>query len=426
MKNTVLVGAQWGDEGKGKIVDVLSEHFDAVVRFQGGNNAGHTVMIDGQEFILHLIPSGILREGKHCFIGNGVVIDPKCLLDEIQYVADWGIMVKNKLWISFQAHVIFPYHCQLDQLKEGQRGVGKIGTTGRGIGPCYLDKYGRQGIRVGDLLHKESLKSALQRFAVEKNLMLQALGGEEIDVEKILEQYWDYGQQLKPYVTDVSLQLQRMMAEGKSLLFEGAQGTFLDVDFGTYPYVTSSSPIAGGACPGTGVGPTAIQAVLGVIKAYTTRVGEGVFPTEFDAEMDEMMRQMGKEFGATTGRARRCGWFDMVMARYAVRVNGMTSLAITKLDVLDKLKEIQVCVAYRYQGDLLEEFPTQTHVLKDVEPVYETFPGWLSSTERAQSFDELPERARQYVSYLGQSMGVSVAIVSVGPQRDQTIFLQGA
>ena len=420
----VLVGAQWGDEGKGKIVDVLSEKFDYVVRFQGGNNAGHTVVIGEQEFILHLIPSGILHEGNTCFIGHGLVVDPKCLLEEIKYLEDMSIVVKDRLYVSESAHVIFPYHRLIDQLKEQDGGQTKIGTTGRGIGPAYLDKFGRCGIRMGDLLDEKSLKIKLTNIIEQKNkIIVGQYGSEPLDVDSVLAEYLDYAQKLSPYIKDVALQLHQGIENGKTIMFEGAQGTFLDIDTGTYPFVTSSSPTAGGACTGTGIGPTQIHEVLGVIKAYTTRVGEGPFPTAFSGEMDEKMRTIGKEFGATTGRARRCGWFDMVMARYAVRVNGMTSVVITKLDVLDGLEEIDVCVGYRYKGEILKEFPSRLEVLENIEPVYETLPGWMSATTEARHFDDLPENARQYVSYLGQSMGVKVGMVSVGPRRDQTIVL---
>ena len=423
MKNTVLIGVQWGDEGKGKIIDVLSEKADAVVRFQGGNNAGHTVIVNGQTFILHLIPSGILHEGKLCYMGNGLVIDPACLLEEINYLKSLNILIDARLFISEQAHVILPYHRLMDQLKEKTKDVQKIGTTGRGIGPAYMDKFARQGVRMGDLLHPSTLEEKLKWVLPEKNEFLKSYGKSPLELKDILKEYLAYGDQLKGLISDVSLQLSNLIKDGKSLLFEGAQGTFLDIDFGTYPYVTSSSPTAGGACTGTGVGPTQIDEVLGVLKAYTTRVGEGPFPTEFDAAMDEQMRQAGREFGATTGRARRCGWFDAVMARYATRVNGLTQLAITKIDILDELDELKICVGYRYKGDLITEFPSTLHVLENVEPVYETMSGWKEDTSSVRRWKDLPKKARQYLGYLAQLTGVKLSIVSVGPERDQTIFV---
>ncbi|OED35823.1 adenylosuccinate synthase [PVC group bacterium (ex Bugula neritina AB1)] len=423
MKNTVLIGAQWGDEGKGKIVDVLSESYDGVVRFQGGHNAGHTVVIEDQKFVLHLIPSGILRKDQECLIGNGVVIDPKCFLDEVDYLSEKGIEVAGRLWVSLQAHVIFPYHTSLDKSQESEKGSEKIGTTGRGIGPCYLDKYARQGIRVGDLLEKEFIEQKFKAILEKKNSDMKAQKQIGFDVQQVFDEYCAYAERLKPYAIDVSLRLHEMLSQKKKILFEGAQGSFLDIDFGTYPYVTSSSPVSGGACSGTGVGPCEIDEVLGIMKVYVTRVGEGPFPTEFDEETSLLIRQKGKEFGATTGRDRRCGWFDMVMAKYAVRVNGMTSLALTKLDVLDDMDVIKVCVGYSYKGEVLKNFPSQRHVLQGVEPVYDELPGWKSSTKNARSFEELPQKARQYLSYLGKSMGIPISLVSMGPERTQTLFI---
>ncbi|NOX38070.1 MAG: adenylosuccinate synthase [Calditrichaeota bacterium] len=424
MSVVVVVGAQWGDEGKGKIVDLLSEQYDIVARYQGGANAGHTVHINDKTYILHLIPSGILHPHVECVIGNGVVIDPVALMDEIALLEKEGISVKGRLWISQKAHLIMPYHKLLDQVTEQQAGAHRIGTTGRGIGPAYVDKFNRRGIRIVDLLDPDLLERKLRRNLEEKNALLQKIYGHTpMNIDQIIEEYLKFDQLIDPYIKDVSIYLDRAIREGKQILLEGAQGTLLDVDHGTYPYVTSSNPVSGGACIGVGIGPTRITAVLGVLKAYTTRVGEGPFPTELTGDEGEFLRQVGKEFGATTGRPRRCGWFDTLIARYAVRVNGITDLAITKLDVLDQLPEIKVCVAYEYEGRRLEEFPTDLKILQNCRPIYQTLPGWETPTGHLTSWNDLPDNARRYLEFIEASIGARIKIISVGSRRDQTIFV---
>lgn len=421
----VVVGAQWGDEGKGKIVDLLSQQVDVVARYQGGPNAGHTVVIDGEETILHQIPSGILWPHTTCVIGNGVVIDPDVLKEEIQFLQQRGVDVGGRLLISHRAHLIMPYHRLLDSSREDASSDDKkIGTTGRGIGPAYVDKYDRTGVRIVDLLNSDFLREKIAFNIHEKNKVLQQIyASEKLDPDKIISDYVRFDEFIDEYVTDTSIYLNKAMNEGKNILFEGAQGTMLDVDFGTYPYVTSSNPIAGGACIGLGVGPTRIDEVLGIVKAYTTRVGMGPFPTEFDPMFSEKMRQLGGEFGATTGRPRRCGWFDAVVVSHAVRVNGLTSLAITKLDVLDTLEEIKICTAYKVGGKVISHYPAELWLQEKVEPIYETHPGWLEPTGNAKSFAELPENARNYLNRIRELLGVDIAIVSVGSDRKQTIFI---
>ena len=423
MSVVVVVGAQWGDEGKGKIVDLLSENFSIVARYQGGANAGHTVIIKDKKYILHLIPSGILHPDAECVIGNGVVIDPFALMEEIKLLESQGIEVKSRLWISQKAHLIMPYHKLLDTASEEKEGENKIGTTGRGIGPAYVDKANRKGIRIVDLLDREMFEKKLRYNLHEKNELLKKVYGKlPLDVDAIIREYLDFDKIIDPYIKDVSVYLSEAIESGKSILLEGAQGTLLDVDHGTYPYVTSSNPVSGGACIGVGIGPTKITEVLGVIKAYTTRVGEGPFPTELLGDDGEFLRKEGQEFGATTGRPRRCGWFDGVVARYAVRINGIDSLAITKLDVLDKFEKIKVCTGYRYKNKILKEFPTDMKILKNCEPIYEELPGWQKSTENAKSWEELPPIAQAYLEYLESITGAPVKIVSVGSRRSQTIF----
>ena len=423
MSVVVVVGAQWGDEGKGKIVDLLSENFSIVARYQGGANAGHTVIIKDKKYILHLIPSGILHPDAECVIGNGVVIDPFALMEEIKLLESQGIEVKSRLWISQKAHLIMPYHKLLDTASEEKEGENKIGTTGRGIGPAYVDKANRKGIRIVDLLDREMFEKKLRYNLHEKNELLKKVYGKlPLDVDAIIREYLDFDKIIDPYIKDVSVYLSEAIESGKSILLEGAQGTLLDVDHGTYPYVTSSNPVSGGACIGVGIGPTKITEVLGVIKAYTTRVGEGPFPTELLGDDGEFLRKEGQEFGATTGRPRRCGWFDGVVARYAVRINGIDSLAITKLDVLDKFEKIKVCTGYRYKNKILKEFPTDMKILKNCEPIYEELPGWQKSTENAKSWEELPPIARECLEYLESITGAPVKIVSVGSRRSQTIF----
>ncbi len=424
MSVVVVVGAQWGDEGKGKVVDLLSEKYDIVARYQGGANAGHTVQIGEEKFILHLIPSGILHANTQCVIGNGVVIDPVALMDEIALLESKGITVKGRLWISQKAHLIMPYHKLMDQVEEQVAGANKIGTTGRGIGPAYVDKFNRRGIRIVDLLDPDLLERKIRRNLEEKNAVLQKIYGHSpLNVDEIVEEYLKFDKLIDPYIKDISVFLNEAIDEGKQILLEGAQGTLLDVDHGTYPYVTSSNPVSGGACIGVGIGPTRITAVLGVIKAYTTRVGEGPLPTELPGDEGEKLRQMGQEFGATTGRPRRCGWFDGLVAKYAVRVNGITDLAVTKLDVLDELDEIKVCIAYEYEGKTLKEFPTDPKILRNVKPIYHSLPGWKQDTSSVRHWQDLPPAAKNYLRFIEKITGASIKLVSVGSRRDQTIFL---
>ncbi|MCK6614422.1 MAG: adenylosuccinate synthase [Ignavibacteriales bacterium] len=421
MRVTVLVGSQWGDEGKGKIVDLLSEKFDVVVRYQGGANAGHTVEIGSKKYVLHLIPSGILREDVVCVIGNGVVIDPVALLEEIALLESHGITVKGRLFISHNAHLIMPYHKLLDSISES--GKVKIGTTGRGIGPCYIDKYARKGIKIIDLLYPEILEEKIRQNLEEKNLLLKNIYNvEELDVEKIINQYLEFDKQIDVYIKDVPAYLNQMIEEGKSVLLEGAQGALLDVDHGTYPFVTSSNPTSGGACTGTGIPPNKVTDVIGIVKAYTTRVGEGPFPTELLDQEGEELRRQGNEFGATTGRPRRCGWFDAFLVRYSALINGISSVAITKLDVLSMFDEIKVCTGYEFEGKLLKSFPTDFQKLSSVKPVYVTLPGWKEDISACSSYDELPENAKSYLRYISKAAGINVSIISVGPKRESTFF----
>lgn len=424
MSVKIVVGAQWGDEGKGKIIDLLSENTDIVARYQGGANAGHTVVINGKKYILHLIPSGILQNNTICVIGNGVVIDPKALIEEIEFLNSKGIDVTGRLLISHRAHLIMPYHKLLDQAKENKDAEHKIGTTGRGIGPAYVDKVNRMGIRIVDLLDRDALAVKLRRIIAEKNQILKKIyEQEEMNVEQIISEYVEFDKKIDPFIKDVSGYLNDAIKAGKQILLEGAQGTLLDIDFGTYPYVTSSSPISGGACPGVGIGPTRIDSVLGVIKAYTTRVGMGPFPTEIDDSENIDLRGLGEEFGATTGRPRRCGWFDAVIARFAVQVNGIDSWALTKLDVLDTIEEIKICTGYRYDGKLISSFPSEMRLLENCEPAYETCPGWLESTSGMRRYDDLPENAKRYLDRIRELTETDISIISVGSGREQTIMV---
>ena len=424
MSNTILVGAQFGDEGKGKVIDLLSGEADYVVRFQGGNNAGHTVEIDGERFVLHLIPSGILHDNPICMIGNGVVVDPAALFEEIEMLNSKGISIEGRLFVSELTHLIFPYHSKLDEAKEKSLGSSKIGTTKRGIGPAYMDKTARTGIRVVDLFDEKRFRTKLETNIKMVNYLLVKLYNQEpIDVDSIFNKYMEYADKLKPLACDVSLMLNNAIKQKKRLLFEGAQGTMLDVDFGTYPFVTSSNPVSGGACIGTGVGPSRIDKVIGVMKAYTTRVGEGPFPTEFCDEMSEKIRLIGNEYGATTGRARRCGWLDAVIGRYAVRVNGIDSIVLTKLDVLSELDEIKVAVGYRYEGKIYNEFPADIRVLTEGEPIYETFPGWQKDISDISRYEDLPDNAKKYIHSVSEFMECRIDIISLGPDRNQTIQL---
>ena len=421
MASVVLIGTQWGDEGKGKVTDFLAEKADLVVRYQGGNNAGHTVVAKGEEFKLHLIPSGILYEDKTCVIGNGVVVDPKVLLEELAYLSERKVKT-GKLLISSNAHVIMPYHRLLDALEENSRGEHKIGTTKRGIGPAYMDKTLRIGIRIMDLIDDEEFAAKLRRNLQEKNnLLTKVYGVEPLDYETIYQEYSGYAQKIRGLVADSSLVIDESLKAGEKVLFEGAQGTLLDLDHGTYPYVTSSHPIAGGACIGAGVGPTRINRVVGVIKAYTTRVGEGPFPTELLDETGELMRQNGHEFGTTTGRARRCGWFDAVIARYAVRVSGISDFALMKLDVLSGFETIKICVGYRVNNEVIYEFPQSQKIFKACEPVYEVIEGWQEDITGVTRFEDLPKAAQDYVRRIEQLTETQVTLIAVGPGREQTI-----
>ncbi|MCM8780800.1 MAG: adenylosuccinate synthase [Candidatus Omnitrophica bacterium] len=419
--NTVVVGAQWGDEGKGKIIDILSKDADYIVRYQGGSNAGHTVVVDGKEYIFHLIPSGILHKGKVCCIGNGVVIDPSTLIREIQDLDMAGIRINGRLKISYLAHVILPYHKILDQLRESKR-VHKIGTTGRGIGPCYSDKVNRCGIRMVDLLNPSVFREKLRDNLKEKNEVFRKVYNHSgFSFDKIYKEYINYGKILSDYICDVTLILNKAVCCNKDILFEGAQGTFLDIDFGTYPFVTSSSAVAAGACIGTGVSPLRIDKIVGVAKAYTTRVGEGPFPTEFPAEFQNLIRTKGNEFGSTTGRPRRCGWFDSVMVRQAILINGISELAITKLDVLDGLETIKVCIGYRYKGKLFKEFPYCLDSLDKIKPVYKELSGWSQSISGIKLYKNLPSKTKAYLSYLQDVLKTKISMVSVGSSRKDTI-----
>jgi adenylosuccinate synthase len=423
MSVSILVGSQWGDEGKGKIVDLLSKDFNIVARYQGGANAGHTVEIEDKKYVLHLIPSGILRDDVTCVIGNGVVIDPAALLSEIDFLKQHNINVDGRLFISHNAHLIMPYHKLLDSISES--GKQKIGTTGRGIGPCYIDKYARKGIKIIDLLNKKVLERKIRENLEEKNTLLKKIYNHaELNVEEIIECYMEFDRKIDPYIKDVPAFLNNAIAEGKSILLEGAQGALLDVDHGTYPFVTSSNPTAGGACTGTGIPPTKIDSVIGIVKAYTTRVGEGPFPTELLDEDGEKLRTIGNEFGATTGRPRRCGWFDAALVKYSAMINGLDSVAITKLDVLDVFDEIKVCTGYELGGKLLKSYPTDYDRLAFVKPVYEALPGWNSSTKECTSYEQLPAKTKEYLDFISNAAGIKIGIVSVGPKRNQTFYTE--
>jgi adenylosuccinate synthase len=422
MSVNVIVGSQWGDEGKGKIVDLLSKDVDVVARYQGGANAGHSIVLKGEKFILHLIPSGILNPQTTCLIGNGVVIDPVVLLEEIQLLESKGVKMSGRLLISHRAHLIMPYHKLLDQAQEDFSTEDKIGTTGRGIGPAYVDKVNRTGVRIVDLLDRETLIHKIKLNINQKNQILEKIyHRSRLDAEAITGQYLSYDEKMDEYITDVSIYLDQAIQDRKKILIEGAQGTLLDIDFGTYPYVTSSNPISGGVCTGLGIGPTRINRVIGIIKAYTTRVGHGPFPTEFLGEMSEQMRELGEEYGATTGRPRRCGWFDAVIANYAVRVNGLDCFALTKLDVLDTLHEIKICFAYHTEKKQITNFPADIRILNQCQPEYITLPGWECSTKEIKHYASLPENAKNYIDTIETLVGIPISVISVGPDRDQTI-----
>jgi adenylosuccinate synthase len=421
--NIAVLGAQWGDEGKGKIVDLLTPHFSIVARYQGGHNAGHTVYAGGRKFVLRLLPSGILREGVTCVIGNGVVVDPQALFGEIGELEAAGIAIGDRLLISDKAHLILPYHRELDLLSEARRGERKIGTTSRGIGPAYEDKIARRGVRVGDLANRESLAEAVQHNVAARNRLIAE---STMDWKQVLDELMQAWARMGRWVTDVSLFLAQARRSGRSIMFEGAQGTLLDIDHGTYPYVTSSNATIGGVCTGLGVGTRAIDGVLGVAKAYTTRVGEGPLPTELTGEIGNRLRDSGQEFGAVTGRPRRCGWYDAVAVRYAVRVNGLDALALTKLDVLDGLPELQLCTAYRCRGAVLTEMPGDVAQLASCEPVYETLPGWNAATRGVRRYDGLPREAQAYIARIEEITGVPAAILSTGSAREDTIIRDGS
>ena len=423
MATAMVLGTQWGDEGKGKIVDYLAQKADVVIRSQGGNNAGHTVVADGQSFALRLLPSGILFSEKTCIIGNGVVVSPEVLLEEIDGMVKKGVTI-SKLEISTRAHVILPYHIRIDEEDEKLRGNDKIGTTKNGIGPCYADKINRVGIRIGDLMDRDVFYQKLKTNLELKNrLFATYYNCEGFDFEEIFTKYTALAERIRPYVKDTEYSANQYIKEGKKVLFEGAQATMLDLDHGTYPFVTSSNPTAGGACVGSGVGPRMMSNIIGVVKAYTTRVGAGPFPAEQNNKIGEYLRATGHEFGTVTGRSRRCGWFDSVVVRYAAMLNSLDYLAITRLDILDELDTINICKGYMYKGRELEEYPESLNVLQEVEPVYEELPGWKTDISGCKSYDELPENARYYVERISQLVGVPLGIVSVGPDRSQTIVL---
>ncbi|MBT8380098.1 MAG: adenylosuccinate synthase [Ignavibacteria bacterium] len=422
MRVTVLVGSQWGDEGKGKIVDILSEKYDIVARYQGGANAGHTVEIGNKKYILHLIPSGILRENVICVIGNGVVIDPEALLEEIKILEENNISVKGRLLISHNAHLIMPYHKLLDSIRES--GDQKIGSTGRGIGPCYTDKYARKGVKIVDLLSKETLQEKIKINLEEKNNLLKKIYDKEgFSIDEMVQQYIKFDKQIDDCITDAAFFLNSAIDEGKSVLLEGAQGALLDVDFGTYPYVTSSNPTSGGASTGTGIPPTKINSVFGIVKAYTTRVGHGPFPTELNDETGNKLREEGAEYGATTGRPRRCGWFDSFLVKYSNLINGVEKVAITKLDVLSAFDEIKVCIGYELEGKRLKSFSTDLTRLYEVKPIYETMPGWSENIEECKSYYDLPQKTKDYLDFLSNQTEMQIEIISVGPKRRQTFFV---
>lgn len=424
MANTVLIGGQWGDEGKGRIIDLLAERADMVVRYQGGSNAGHEVHVGSQKYVLHLIPSGILHAGKTCVIGNGVVVDPVELVHEIKELRRRGVKVSGNLKLSETAHLVMPYHKLLDERREHLKGKGKIGTTKRGIGPAYGDKASRTGFRVLDLLAPRRFKERLKQRIDENNKLLRAIGAKTLSFEKVAHEYLQVGRFLKPFVVNSVVLVNTAASEQRDILFEGAQGTLLDIDYGTYPFVTSSHPTSGGACVGAGIPPGAIHEVVGVVKAYTTRVGEGPFPTELKTGLGLKLRTVGDEFGRTTGRARRCGWFDAVVSRYARMVNGITKLAITKLDVLDKMPQLKIAIAYRVGGKRIDTLPADIEVLKRCVPIYKTYPGWLSDTTKVRRYEDLPKRAQTYLEAIRRETGSPIGIISVGPKRDDTIWVK--
>jgi len=424
MSTTLILGAQWGDEGKGKVVDIYTEQADVVVRFSGGHNAGHTVVIKGEKYVLHLIPSGIMHEDKQNIIGNGVVVDPEALIEEIEDLKKRGINFNNRLFLSKRAHLIMPYHKLFDKHSEAKKGSKKIGTTGRGIGPSYADKMNRVGIRVCDLYDESVLKEKIFQNVLEVNDIATKIHGlEPLDAQKIYDDYRKYAEIIEPYVSETSYLINELSAQNKKIMLEGAQGTLLDVDHGTYPYVTSSNPTAGGAFTGTGLSPLNLTNVVGVMKAYTTRVGSGPFPTELNGEDGEKLREAGGEYGATTGRPRRCGWLDLVAMKYAKLLNGIKYIALTKLDVLSGMDEIKVCTGYKYAGKMYETFPPEIKILENCEPVYKTFKGWQEDITKAKAYNDLPENAKNYVEYIKNYLDIKYALISVGTDREETILI---
>jgi adenylosuccinate synthase len=423
MSAFIVIGAQWGDEGKGKMTDYLAEKAEVIVRFQGGNNAGHTVEVGEKQYKLHLIPSGILYGNKLNVMGNGMVLDPKALFDEMDYLEALGVKISpENLIISDRAQVIMPYHKLLDKLKEQARGKNDIGTTGKGIGPCYTDKVERSGIRVCDLLKPEVFGEKLAEYLKAKNEVITKIyGAEALDFKSIFNEYLDYAERMRPFVRDISVRVYDEIKAGKQVLFEGAQGTLLDIDYGTYPYVTSSNTIAGGVCTGAGIGPTMINSAVGIAKAYTTRVGKGPFPTELENETGEWIREKGHEYGVTTGRARRCGWLDLVILKSAARISGLTSFAVTKIDTLAGLDKIKVCVGYKFNNEVIDYFPASLEDLAKCEPIYEEFDGWDETVAEARSYEQLPDNAKKYLKRIEDFTGVKISIISVGPRRDQTM-----
>lgn len=419
MSTVVVVGTQWGDEGKGKITDFLAESADVVARYQGGNNAGHTILINNKKYKLSLIPSGIFYTDKICVIGNGMVVNPKALIEEIGYIHDNGFSTDN-LRISDRAHVIMPYHMVLDGLEEERKGPNKIGTTRKGIGPAYMDKAARNGIRIVDLLDKDVFEEKFRHLAKEKNELIRMYGGEELDIEATLKEYLQYADAIRKYVVDTSVVLNDAIDAGQKVLFEGAQGVMLDIDQGTYPFVTSSNPTAGGVCIGSGVGPSKIEEVIGVAKAYTTRVGDGPFPTELNCETGDFIREAGHEYGTVTGRARRVGWFDSVVVRHARRVSGITGLSLNSLDVLTGLKTVKICTAYKYRDQVIEHYPANLNMLAECEAIYEEMPGWTEDISQCKTMEELPESTRNYVKRVSELTGIPISIFSVGRNREQT------
>ncbi|MFH1997003.1 MAG: adenylosuccinate synthase [Candidatus Omnitrophota bacterium] len=424
MRNTVIVGAQWGDEGKGKVIDVLARRADYIVRYQGGNNAGHTVVTGNETFILHLVPSGVLHQKKICIIGNGVVVDPQALMDELAFLRNKGIDVSGRFMISEEAHVIFPYHRRLDELRELKK-TNRIGTTKRGIGPCYADKINRIGIRVVDLMNDRVFKEKLRyNIEVKNEILSKIFNVGTFSFDEMYKEYTKHAEAIRPYVANTTVILNDAIKKKKKIIFEGAQGALLDIDHGTYPFVTSSSATAGGACTGAGIGPSKIDKVIGVVKAYTTRVGEGPFPTEFSKNLMGEIRVKGNEFGATTGRPRRCGWFDAIVVKHSIMVNGIDEVAVTKLDVLDDLEKIKICTSYKYQGKTITDFPTDMDIMMKCQPVYEEVPGWKEDTTRITSYVKLPKNAKNYLKLLRKMLEIKIILVSVGSERRQTFVLE--